>query len=235
MNNDLRDQTQFIKAQQSTVGIFMQQVYLWMTAALGITGLVAYFTANSPVILSLFSNVLMVILMIVVIFGLVIYLRSAIHKLSAGTATGLLLLYAAFMGILLGPTLLFYTTATVARAFFISAGMFGGMSVFGMITKRDLSGLGSFLIMGLFGLIIAMVVNIFLRSSGLDWGISVIGVLIFTGLTAYDTQRLKEMGESAPLDDGLAIRRGAILGALTLYLDFINLFLMLLRLLGNRD
>ena len=141
MNNDLRDQTQLIRAERSTAGIFMQQVYLWMTAALGTTGLAAYLTSRSPALLSLFfGNVFMIILMVVAIFGLVIYLNSAIHKLSAGTATGLLLLYAALMGIFLGPTLLVYTGATVTKAFLISAGMFGGMSIFGLATKRDLSG-----------------------------------------------------------------------------------------------
>lgn len=131
--------------------------------------------------------------------------------------------------------LLVYSGASVARAFMVTAGMFGGMSVFGMVTKRDLSGMGSFLMMGLWGIILASIVNIFLKSTQMDFVISVVGVIVFTGLTAWDTQKLRQMGETAPIEDSVAIRRGAILGALSLYLDFINLFLMLLRLFGNRD
>ena len=177
----------------------------------------------------------MPILMIVAIFGLVIYLSAAMHKLSAGAATGFFMLYAALMGIFLGPVLLVYTHSSVTQAFVVTAGMFGGMSLYGTVTKRDLTGMGSFLIMGLWGIILASIVNIFLRNSARDFAISVIGVIVFAGLTAYDTQKLRAMGESAPLDDSLAIRRGAILGALSLYLDFVNMFLMLLRLFGNRN
>ena len=124
--------------------------------------------------------------------------------------------------------------ASIAKTFIITAGMFGGMSIFGMTTKKDLTGIGSFCIMGLWGLILAMVVNIFMKSSAMDFVISIVGVIVFIGLTAYDTQKLKQMGETAPLDDAVAIRRGALLGAMTLYLDFINLFLYLLRLFGER-
>ena len=131
--------------------------------------------------------------------------------------------------------LLVYTHSSVTQAFVVTAGMFGGMSLYGTVTKRDLTGMGSFLIMGLWGIILASIVNIFLRNSAMDFAISVIGVIVFAGLTAYDTQKLRAMGESAPLDDSLAIRRGAILGALSLYLDFVNMFLMLLRLFGNRN
>lgn len=221
---------------RSAASVFMQHIYVWMTAALGVTAVAAYFTATSPSVLQLFyGNMFMPILMIVAIFGLVIYLSAAMPKLSAGAATGFFLLYAALMGIFLGPVLLVYTQSSVAQAFVVTAGMFGGMSVFGAVTKRDLTGMGSFLIMGLWGIILASIVNIFLRNSAMDFAISVIGVIVFAGLTAYDTQKLRAMGESAPLDDSLAIRRGAILGALTLYLDFVNMFLMLLRLFGNRN
>ena len=228
---DLRNDT------RSSVTIFMQQVYLWMTAALGVTAVTAYLTASSPALLGLFfgGGMLMPIILMVAIFGLVIYLSAAIHKLSAGAATGFFLLYSALMGFWLAPVLLVYSGASVARAFMVTAGMFGGMSVFGMVTKRDLSGMGSFLMMGLWGIILASIVNIFLKSTQMDFVISVVGVIVFTGLTAWDTQKLRQMGETAPIEDSVAIRRGAILGALSLYLDFINLFLMLLRLFGNRD
>lgn len=234
--NDLRDQTQPMARARSAASVFMQHVYVWMTAALGVTAVAAYLTASSPSMRQLFDgNMFMTILMIVAIFGLVIYLSAAMHKLSAGAATGFFLLYAALMGIFLGPVLALSTDSSVAQAFVVTAGMFGGMSVFGAVTKRDLTGMGSFLIMGLWGIILASVVNMFLNNGEVNFAISIIGVIVFAGLTAYDTQKLRAMGESAPLDDSLAIRRGAILGALTLYLDFVNMFLMLLRLFGNRN
>ena len=144
--------------------------------------------------------------------------------------------YAAVMGAALAPVFIAYTGTSITRIFLITAAMFGGMSLYGTVTKRDLTGMGNFLMMGLFGIIIASIVNIFLASSMMDLVISCIGVLIFTGLTAYDTQKLRVFGMNAPVDDATAMRRGALLGALELYLDFINLFLMLLRLFGgNRD
>ena len=234
--SDLRDQTQSMVRVRSTASVFMQHVYTWMTAGLATTALAAYITASSPTILQLFfGNMFMMLLMIVAIFGLVIYLGAAMHKLSAGAATGFFLLYAALMGIFLGPVLLVYTQSSVFQAFIVTAGMFAGMSIFGAVTKRDLTGMGSFMMMGLWGIILASIVNIFLHNSAMDFAISVIGVIVFAGLTAFDTQKLRAMGDSAPLDDTVAIRRGAILGALTLYLDFVNMFLMLLRLFGNRD
>ncbi|HKK33722.1 MAG TPA: Bax inhibitor-1/YccA family protein, partial [Desulfomicrobiaceae bacterium] len=143
------------------------------------------------------------------------------------------MLYSAMNGATLSAVLLAYTGASVFSTFLVCAGMFGAMSVYGMTTKKDLTSMGSFLFMGLIGIIIASVVNIFLQSPAMHFVISGVGVLIFTGLTAYDTQKLKAMGESAPMDDATAVRRGTILGALTLYLDFINLFLMLLRFMGQ--
>ena len=234
---DLRNDTRSMSMARSSVAVFMQQVYLWMTAALGVTAVVAYLTATSRSMLMLFfgNGMLVPIVLLVAIFGLVFFLSSSIHRLSSGAATGFFLLYAALMGFWLSPVLLAYSGASVSRAFVVTAGMFGGMSVFGMITKRDLSGMGSFLMMGLWGIILASIVNLFLKSSSMDFVICVIGVIVFTGLTAWDTQKLRQMGETAPIEDGVAIRRGAILGALALYLDFINLFLMLLRLFGNRD
>ena len=169
-------------------------------------------------------------------FGMVIALSAAIHKMSAGTATGLFLLYSALTGAMLSSIFVIYPIASIANAFLVTTGTFLAMSVYGTVTKRDLTTMGNFLFMGLIGIIIAMVVNIFLKSTMMDFIISCLGVLIFTGLTAYDTQKLRRFGEAAPLDDGTAVRRGAIMGALTLYLDFINLFLMMLRLFGgNRN
>jgi uncharacterized protein len=155
-----------------------------------------------------------------------------INSLQPSTALILFLAYAALLGLMLSSVFLAYTGASITRTFFISAASFGALSLYGYTTQRDLSPVGSFLTMGLFGLILAMIVNIFLKSSGLDFAISVIGVLIFAGLTAWDTQRIKEMYSAN--DDGTVASRKAIMGALTLYLDFINLFLFLLRFVGDR-
>lgn len=222
---------------RSVASVFMRQVYQWMTAGLALTTVVAFAVAGSPAIQqAIFGNTLVLILMVVAQFGLVIALSAAVHKMSASTATGLFLLYSAVTGATLSSIFVVYPVASIANAFLVTTGTFLTMSVYGTVTRRDLTAMGSFLFMGLVGLLIAMVVNIFLQSSMMDFIISCLGVLIFTGLTAYDTQKLRQFGENAPLDDGTAIRRGAILGALTLYLDFINLFLMMLRLFGgNRD
>lgn len=233
---DNYNQSQSMAQSQSKVAFFMQQVYLWMCAALIVTAATAYYTANSMFMLQLiYSNGnIGPIILIVAIIGLVMYLSSQMHKLSAGMATGLFILYAALNGVFLAPILLVYTGASIAQTFLITAGMFGGMSVYGMVTKKDLSSWGSFLIMGLWGLILASLVNLFFKSSAANFVISIIGVIVFVGLTAYDTQKIKEMGETAPIDDAVAIRRGALLGAISLYLDFINIFLYLLRLFGDR-
>ncbi len=160
------------------------------------------------------------------------FLSFRINSLSASTARALFFVYAASLGLSLSVIFLFYTHASITRVFFISAAAFGALSLWGYSTQRDLSAFGSFLIMGLFGIIIAGLVNIFLHSSQLDWIISVIGVIVFAGLTAWDTQKIKEMYE--PMDDGTVAGRKAVMGALALYLDFINMFLMLLRLFGDR-
>ncbi len=221
----------------SVASVYMRQVYQWMTAGLALTTAVAYGVASSPAIRdAILGNSMVMILLIVAQFGLVIVLSAAIHKMSAGTATALFLLYSALTGATLSSIFVIYPIASIANAFLVTTGTFLAMSVYGSVTKRDLTGMGNFLFMGLIGIVIAMVVNIFLRSGMMDLIISCLGVLIFTGLTAYDTQKLRRFGEGAPLADGTAVRRGAIMGALTLYLDFINLFLMLLRLFGgNRD
>jgi len=162
----------------------------------------------------------------------VFFMSFRINSLQPSTALMLFLVYAGLLGLMLSSVFLAYTGASITRTFFISAASFGALSLYGYTTQRDLSPVGSFLVMGLFGLILAMVVNIFLKSSGLDFAISVIGVLIFAGLTAWDTQRVKEMYSAN--DDGTIAGRKAVMGALTLYLDFINLFMFLLRFLGDR-
>ena len=164
--------------------------------------------------------------------ALVFFISFRIQHLQAGTARLLFFVYAGLVGLSLATIFMVYTHTSVTRVFFISAASFGALSLYGYTTQRSLSAMGSFLIMGLFGLILAMVVNIFLKSSGLDFAISAIGVLIFAGLTAWDTQKIKEMYDSN--DDGTVSGRKAVMGALTLYLDFINLFLFMLRFMGDR-
>lgn len=223
---------------------FMRGVYRWMGLGLGLTALIAWFTASSPAALGVLFSVdpatgqvmglsMLYWGLLLGELGLVMYLSMRIHKLSGTAASGLFLAYSALNGVTLSTILLAYTAESVFQTFAISAGMFAAMSIYGATTKRDLTSMGSFMTMGLIGIIIAMIVNMFLQSSAMGFAISVIGVIVFTGLTAYDTQKLKDMGASAPLDDATAMRRGTILGALTLYLDFINLFLMMLRLFGS--
>ncbi|MBZ2173538.1 MULTISPECIES: Bax inhibitor-1/YccA family protein [Nitratidesulfovibrio] len=222
------------RARAETVNAFMRGVYNWMFVGLAVTAGAAWFTASSPAMLQLvFGNSFVLIGLILAELGLVMGISAGIARLSGGAATGLFVLYSALNGITLSAVLLAYTAGTVFQAFATAAGMFGAMSLYGLTTKKDLTSWGSFLFMGLIGILIASVVNIFVGSSAMSLVISAIGVIVFTGLTAYDSQKLRMMGETAPMDDATAIRRGTILGALTLYLDFINLFLMLLRLFGS--
>jgi FtsH-binding integral membrane protein len=165
-------------------------------------------------------------------FGLVMFISFRIQSLQPSTALTLFMVYAGALGLMLSSVFLTYTGASLTRVFFISAASFGALSLYGYTTQRDLSAFGSFLVMGLFGVMIAMLVNIFLKSTGLDFVISVLGVLIFAGLTAWDTQRIKEM--YSVMDDGTVAGRKAVMGALKLYLDFLNLFLFLLRFMGDR-
>ncbi len=220
----------------SAVSVYMRHVYVWMSIGLALTAVVAYGVAGSPALTAaIFNNSLTLIVLVIAQFGLVIAISSAINKISAPVATGLFLLYSALTGVTLSSIFIVYPIASIGSVFLITAGTFLTMSIYGTVTKRDLTGMGNFLFMGLIGIIIAMIVNIFLKSTMMNFIVSCIGVIIFTGLTAYDTQKLRAFGENAPLEDAQAIRKGAILGALTLYLDFINLFLMLLRVMGNRN
>ncbi len=224
------------KARQQASTVFLAKVFNWMAVGLGLTGVIAWLTASSGLANSIVGSPMFMIL-IVAELGMVFYLSARIDKIQPGTATGLFLGYAVLNGLTLSTVFLAYTGASIGGTFVITAGMFGAMAVYGMVTKRDLSGMGSFLFMGLIGIIIASIVNIFLKSSSVYWAISVIGVLVFVGLTAWDVQKIKTMGEQGIMEQGeAAIRKGSIIGALALYLDFINLFLMLLRFFGgSRD
>jgi uncharacterized protein len=208
----------------------MVRVYNYMAAGVGLTALAAMLTYRftGP---ELLQSPLMWVFILAPI-GLVFFISARINTISAQTARYLFFIYAASVGLSVSSIFHIYTNSSITRVFFISAATFGGLSLFGYTTRRDLSGFGTFLFMGLIGIVIASVVNIFLRSSGLDWMISFIGVGVFAGLTAYDTQRIKRMHD--PNDDATVAGRKAVMGALSLYLNFINLFMLLLRLVGSR-
>jgi FtsH-binding integral membrane protein len=224
---------------------YMIRVYNYMASGVALTGVVAWLVFNQAAVLgpngnlvgltefgkTLYSPAATIVLFLATL-GIVFFMSFRIDRLQSSTALMLFMGYAALLGLMLSSVFLTYTHASIARTFFISAASFGALSLYGYTTKRDLSPIGSFLIMGLFGIILAMVVNIFLKSTGLDFVISAVGVLIFAGLTAWDTQRIKEMYSAQ--DDGTVAGRKAVMGALSLYLDFINLFLFLLRFLGDR-
>ena len=220
------------QVRQEASTVFLAKVFNWMAVGLGLTGVTAFVTSQTVLARMVMGTPLVFVLMIAVI-GLPIYLQVRINKLSASKATGFFVAYSIVMGMFLSSIFLMYTATSIAATFFITSGMFGAMAVYGLVTKRDLSGMGSFMFMGLIGIILASIVNMFLHSSALHWTISVIGVLVFVGLTAYDVQRIKKIGEQGIMEQGeSAIRKGAIIGALALYLDFINLFLMILRFVG---
>lgn len=230
---DMQSRT-YIESIPTVEADFMQKVYLWMTFALTLTGFVAYRTTQSEFLLELiFSSSFGFIGLILAELALVFWISSGIQRMSSNMAIGLFLLYSVLNGMTLSVLLIAYTGASVASTFFITAGMFGTMSVYGYTTKQDLSSWGNLLFMALIGLILASVVNIYLQSSGLYWLINYIGVLVFVGLTAYDTQKIKQIAAQVIVESEEG-RKVAILGALTLYLDFINMFIFMLRILGNR-
>ncbi len=211
----------------------MLSVYNYMTIGVALTGLVAYFVSSSPAAVSVIFGTGLVWVAILAPLGLVMALSWGINRMSASTAQMMFWAYAALNGVSLATIFLVYPVADIARVFFISAATFGALSLYGYTTPRSLSAWGSFLFMGLVGVVLASVVNLFFASSALTFAVSVIGVLVFAGLTAYDTQKIKEIYFAG--DDGETAGKKSIIGALALYLDFINLFLMLLRLLGNRN
>ena len=215
--------------------VLMRKVYVWMTLALVITGFTAYGVANSPGVLqAIYSNSIVFWGLIIAEFALVIGVSSAINRLSLTTATLMFILYSVINGALLSYIFLAYTASSVSTVFFITAGTFGAMALVGYTTKTDLTSLGKILFMALIGLIIATLVNVFIKSSGMTLILSYIGVLVFVGLTAYDSQKIKQMLLQAP-DAGEGAQKLALLGALTLYLDFVNLFIYLLRIFGKRE
>jgi len=217
------------------VNEFIRSVYNWMAFALALTGFVAFYISQSPTMVRIvFGNPFVFFILILAELGLVFSISGMVNRMSATSATSLFVLYSALNGVTLSFIFLVYTKTSIASTFFICSGTFIGCSIYGWSTKRDLTSWGGFLMMGLIGIIIASLVNIFMRSSAMNTIISYIGVIVFVGLTAYDTQKLKNMALTQPEGlDGAVIRKGAILGALSLYLDFINLFLMLLRIFGQ--
>jgi FtsH-binding integral membrane protein len=220
---------------QVRVNEFVRSVYNWMAIGLALTGAVAWFVANNEPVLRFVYQARW--LFFIGQLALVFMLAGRVHKMEASTATGMFMFYSALNGATMSFIFLVYTMSSIASTFFICAGTFAVCSIYGWITKRDLTGLGNFLFMGLIGIIIASIVNIFLKSPAMQMIISYIGVLIFTGLTAYDTQKLKGMAMSQPAGlDAAVVRKGAIMGALTLYLDFILMFQYLLMIFGgNRE
>jgi len=224
---------------------YMLRVYNYMASGLALTGIIAYVTANMSVVINdagqitgltqlgatLFTSPLRWVVMLAPL-GFIFFLGARLHAMRFSTAQMVFWIFAGVMGISFATIFIAFTGASITRVFFITAGTFAGMSLYGYTTKKDLSAWGSFLFMGLIGIIIASVVNLFLHSGALYFAISVIGVIVFVGLTAYDTQKIKEMYIES--DDGETMGKKAIMGALNLYLDFINLFIMLLQLLGQR-
>jgi len=217
-----------------TTNSFFQKVYLWMTLGLAMTAIASFLVLYIPAVQQfIFSNKFIFYGLIFAELGLVIAISAAINRISAATATLMFLAYSALNGVTFAAIFMIYTSSSIVSTFLVTAGTFGAMSLYGYATKRDMTGFGSFLFMGLIGIVIASVVNIFLNSEMVYWITTYIGVFIFVGLTAYDTQKIKQIGQ-AGFANSEHQQKAAVLGALRLYLDFINLFLMLLRIMGNR-
>jgi FtsH-binding integral membrane protein len=220
---------------EALVNSFVKSVYNWMCIGLALTGFIAFYVSHSETIMKMvFGNKVLFFGIIIAELALVFIISGRVNRMSASTATGLFVLYSALNGVTLSFIFLAYAQTSIVSTFFICSATFLASSIYAWSTKRDLTSLGGFFMMGLMGIIIASLVNIFIRSSSMSMIISYIGVFVFIGLTAYDTQKLKNMAQSQP--DGLdtaVMRKGAILGALSLYLDFINLFLLLLRIFGG--
>lgn len=220
---------------QVLVNDYVRSVYNWMGVGLALTGVVAYLVAHTPAVRGLvFGNSLIFFGLIIAELALVFSISGMVNRMSAGTATSLFVLYAGLNGVTISFIFLVYAGASIVSTFFICAGTFVACSIYGWTTKKDLTSWGGFLMMGLIGIIIASLVNMFIQSSAVSMIVSYIGVFVFVGLTAYDTQKIKNMALTQPagLEAGV-IRKGAILGALSLYLDFINLFLLMLRIFGG--
>jgi hypothetical protein len=215
------------------VSAFLTKVYGWMCIGLGITAVVAFVVAGSPALVRmLVGNQLIFFALVLAELGLVFYLSARVQRLEPGAAAGLFVAYSALNGVTLSVILLAYTGASVGTTFVVTAGMFGALAFFGTTTTRSLAGVGQFFFMGLIGVVLASIVGMFWHNDALQFLITVVGVIVFTGLTAWDAQRLKQMGAELPEGQGGAY---SVVGALSLYLNFVNLFLMLLRLQGRRD
>ena len=240
MNNYIRDyEERQISSEkvveQSTFAILMRKVYVWMALALVVSGLTAYYVAGSEqMLMAIFGNQITFWVLAIAEFGLVIGLTAALKKLSFPVAACMFLLFSILNGVTLSAIFVVYTMSSIATTFFVTAGTFAAMAFIGYTTKKDLTKIGGILLMALIGLIIASVVNIFLKNSMMDIVISAIGVLIFVGLTAYDAQKIKEMMLDCGTEVNDFTQKLAVFGALSLYLDFINLFLYLLRFLGKQ-
>lgn len=237
---EVNDLDRLIREQEGSLSLafpaLMRKVYVWMTLALVLTGITAYGVASSPsLMMTIIQTPAIMWGLIIAELAIVIAISAAINRLSLTTATLLFVLYSVLNGATFSLIFAVYTMSSIANVFFITAGTFGVMAAYGYFTKRDLSSLGRLLLMALIGLIIATLVNVFLvKSSGFDLILSYAGVLIFVGLTAYDTQKIKQM-LAMQTDMGEGAQKVALLGALSLYLDFINLFLYLLRIFGRRE
>jgi len=232
----LEEQTNWVSSSNeaafSREQAFLRLAYAWMFGGLMLTAGTAFMVTVVPALQQFVFNPTMAIVLMVATLGIVVFLSFRVTKLAPATAGGLFIAYAVLNGLMLSGILFVYTQASIVSAFVTAAGMFGAMAVYGTVTKRDLTSWGSFFFMGLIGIILAQVVNIFVRSSALDGTIALVGVFVFVGLTAWDAQKLKIYAAAAPAGQ---VTNFAVIGALALYLDFINLFLMLLRLFGRRD
>ena len=234
MRNEIEFQNQVIQSVNTAYRTLMGKVYLWMTLALAVTGLTSLYVASSPgLVQSIFASRSTFRLLVVAELALVFILSARIMKMSFSTAGIMFALYSVLNGVTMSFIFIAYTSTSIATAFFVTAGMFAAMSFIGFVTKKDLSSFGSFFTMALIGLIIASVVNIFLNSSVMYWIITYVGVLLFVGLTAYDTQKIKQMLIEYGDEVNDSTQKLALIGSLSLYLDFINLFLYILRLFGN--
>ena len=234
MRNEIEFQNQVIQSVNTAYRTLMGKVYLWMTLALAVTGLTSLYVASSPgLVQSIFASRGTFWLLVIAELALVFILSARIMKMSFSTAGIMFALYSVLNGVTMSFIFIAYTSTSIATAFFVTAGMFAAMSFIGFVTKKDLSSFGSFFTMALIGLIIASVVNIFLHSSVMYWIITYVGVLLFVGLTAYDTQKIKQMLIEYGDEVNDSTQKLALIGSLSLYLDFINLFLYILRLFGN--
>lgn len=234
MRNEIEFQNQVIQSVNTAYRTLMGKVYLWMTLALAVTGLTSLYVASSPgLVQSTFASRGTFWLLVIAELALVFILSARIMKMSFSTAGIMFALYSVLNGVTMSFIFIAYTSTSIATAFFVTAGMFAAMSFIGFVTKKDLSSFGSFFTMALIGLIIASVVNIFLNSSVMYWIITYVGVLLFVGLTAYDTQKIKQMLIEYGDEVNDSTQKLALIGSLSLYLDFINLFLYILRLFGN--